>query len=467
MKKNKPFRIGEINHITAYLTKGCNRLMDAIKNCDDLTTIRFATAFSNNERRNRPIPIDWQRIYDALIKNISLHSMDIYVDHTEMFQILRRVLKRNHRIKTVNISASNITEEASRHIYKALKFSSGLQNLSFCNAILPVEIWRKISRGIARNTSLKSIEFRFGVYDERSMNIICEALTQNSHIESITFNQPKLHETNIEAITKILRNNTTLKSLEIRGVTTNGIETLGEALKENSSLKKLSLKNCKLDHYTSGFDNSKAVRILISTYQPRVRQPQTTDTITSKRQSFESFCESLKVNTSLDELDLSGSAITDQSICSISEVLTINTSLKTLRLCVNGTSQSRGWSSLMDSLARNDTLTRIDFGSEFVPGSKNSLLEMLRANQAINNIINLENIVGDDYEEVQRAVEKNKLDQFSNEKNSVALLKMMSMRQQQFFSIFPLETWFSIIENFKFAGISTNYVNTFCELLNV
>jgi hypothetical protein len=118
-------------------------------------------------------------------------------------------------------------------------------------------------------------------------------------------------------------------------------------------------------------------------------------------------------------------------------------------------------------LARNDTLTRIDFGSEFVPGSKNSLLEMLRANQAINNIINLENIVGDDYEEVQRAVEKNKLDQFSNENNSVALLKMMSMRQQQFFSIFPLETWFSIIENFKFAGISTNYVNTFCELLNV
>ncbi len=245
MKKNKPFRLGDVNNITAYLTKGCNHLMDAIKNCNNVSTIRFATPFDNTPKAKDQPSFDWNKIYEALISNRSITSLEVYVDNPEIFKILKRVLKKNHRITELHISASNITEESSRHVYEALKAPSGLQTLSFCNAILPVEIWRKICRGIERNTSLKNIEFRFGVYDEQALKIICGALAKNSHIESVIFNQPKLHETNVKAIANILRKNTTLKALEIRGITVNGIESLGEALKENSGLKKLAFKNFK------------------------------------------------------------------------------------------------------------------------------------------------------------------------------------------------------------------------------
>ncbi|NXP23741.1 LRC45 protein, partial [Scytalopus superciliaris] len=145
-----------------------------------------------------------------------------------------------------------------------------------------------------------------------------------------------LSEEGVKLILHGLCSNTTVKSLDLKGnnLRTVGAEALGKLLRQNKSIRSLTLEWNSLGMWEEGF-------------------------------SF--FCQGLGANNSLQCLDLRNNQINHQGAAELAAALTQNASLQELDLRWNNIGLLGG-RALLNCLHRNKTLKRLELAGNNVPG---------------------------------------------------------------------------------------------------
>ncbi|XP_041321907.1 leucine-rich repeat-containing protein 45 isoform X2 [Pyrgilauda ruficollis] len=145
-----------------------------------------------------------------------------------------------------------------------------------------------------------------------------------------------LSEEGVRLLLNGLCTNTTVKSLDLKGnnLRTMGAEALGKLLKQNKSIRSLTLEWNSLGMWEEGF-------------------------------SF--FCQGLRANNFLQRLDLRNNQINHQGAGELAMALTQNTSLQELDLRWNNIGLLGG-RALLNCLHSNRTLKRLELAGNNVPG---------------------------------------------------------------------------------------------------
>uniref|UniRef100_A0A8C5J128 Leucine rich repeat containing 45 n=1 Tax=Junco hyemalis TaxID=40217 RepID=A0A8C5J128_JUNHY len=145
-----------------------------------------------------------------------------------------------------------------------------------------------------------------------------------------------LSEEGVRLLLNGLCTNTTVKSLDLKGnnLRTTGAEALGKLLRQNKSIRSLTLEWNSLGMWEEGF-------------------------------SF--FCQGLRANNFLQRLDLRNNQINHQGAGELAVALTQNTSLQELDLRWNNIGLLGG-RALLNCLHSNKTLKRLELAGNNVPG---------------------------------------------------------------------------------------------------
>ncbi|XP_059720136.1 leucine-rich repeat-containing protein 45 isoform X3 [Haemorhous mexicanus] len=145
-----------------------------------------------------------------------------------------------------------------------------------------------------------------------------------------------LSEEGVRLLLNGLCTNTTVKSLDMKGnnLRTMGAEALGKLLRQNKSIRSLTLEWNSLGMWAEGF-------------------------------SF--FCQGLRANNFLQRLDLRNNQINHQGAGELAMALTQNTSLQELDLRWNNIGLLGG-RALLNCLHSNKTLKRLELAGNNVPG---------------------------------------------------------------------------------------------------
>ncbi|XP_050837460.1 leucine-rich repeat-containing protein 45 isoform X3 [Serinus canaria] len=145
-----------------------------------------------------------------------------------------------------------------------------------------------------------------------------------------------LSEEGVRLLLNGLCTNTTVKSLDLKGnnLRTMGAEALGKLLRQNKSIRSLTLEWNSLGMWAEGF-------------------------------SF--FCQGLRANNFLQRLDLRNNQINHQGAGELAMALTQNTSLQELDLRWNNIGLLGG-RALLNCLHSNKTLKRLELAGNNVPG---------------------------------------------------------------------------------------------------
>ena len=268
----------------------------------------------------------------ALEMNSSLEELDLSGNRVVTgigHMALGESLKRNRGLKTLNISHCGIDEEGMMSLASALEMNGSLEELDLSgNRVVTGIGHMALGESLKRNRGLKTLNISCCGMDDQSMISLASALEMNGSLEELdlTWN---------------------------RAVTGIGLMALGESLKRNRGLKTLNISHCGMDD-----------------------------------QGMMSLASALEMNSSLEELDLSGNrVVTGIGHMALGESLKRNRGLKTLNISHCGI-DDQGMMSLASALEMNGSLEELNLSWNEVTGiGLMALGESLKRNRGLKSLM--------------------------------------------------------------------------------
>ncbi|NXD93433.1 LRC45 protein, partial [Chaetorhynchus papuensis] len=258
-----------------------------------------------------------------------------------------------------------------------------------------------------------------------------------------------LSEEGVRLLLHGLCSNTTVKSLDLKGnnLRTMGAEALGKLLRQNKSIRSLTLEWNSLGMWEEGF-------------------------------SF--FCQGLRANNFLQRLDLRNNQINHQGAEELAMALTQNTSLQELDLRWNNIGLLGG-RALLNCLHSNKTLKRLELAGNNVPGDILKAVEqaldhnqdreaiLSEAQNQVNilskEVLSLKDEKNKQFLDFVDAVDKHKEEKARSEKMSAARVSQLQEALDEQYSIMnSLKTKLQMTE--AALALSEQKVRNLGELLN-
>ncbi|KAL9833405.1 leucine-rich repeat-containing protein 45 isoform 2-T2 [Geothlypis trichas] len=258
-----------------------------------------------------------------------------------------------------------------------------------------------------------------------------------------------LSEEGVRLLLNGLCTNTTVKSLDLKGnnLRTMGAEALGKLLRQNKSIRSLTLEWNSLGMWEEGF-------------------------------SF--FCQGLRANNFLQRLDLRNNQINHQGAGELAMALTQNTSLQELDLRWNNIGLLGG-RALLNCLHSNKTLKRLELAGNNVPGDILKAVEqaldhnqdreaiLSEAQNQVNilskEVLSLKDEKNKQFMDFVDTVDKQKEERTRSEKMSAARVSQLQEALDEQYSIMnSLKTKLQMTE--AALALSEQKVHTLGELLS-
>ncbi|XP_054149131.1 leucine-rich repeat-containing protein 45 isoform X2 [Melozone crissalis] len=258
-----------------------------------------------------------------------------------------------------------------------------------------------------------------------------------------------LSEEGVRLLLNGLCTNTTVKSLDLKGnnLRTTGAEALGKLLRQNKSIRSLTLEWNSLGMWEEGF-------------------------------SF--FCQGLRANNFLQRLDLRNNQINHQGAGELAMALTQNTSLQELDLRWNNIGLLGG-RALLNCLHSNKTLKRLELAGNNVPGDILKAVEqaldhnqdreaiLSKAQNQVNilskEVLSLKDEKNKQFMDFVDTVDKQKEERARSEKMSAARVSQLQEALDEQYSIMnSLKTKLQMTE--AALTLSEQKVHTLGELLS-
>jgi Ran GTPase-activating protein (RanGAP) involved in mRNA processing and transport len=262
---------------------------------------------------------------------------------------------------------SNLNDDILSIIFTKLFASS---DFTRCRQIISInkQFYRIVSNIIP---ILPEINFYSTTFKFQKTNGLEKILRETKNITTLKLKFKGINRNLVESIADYLKKNIKLKTLDLSyNEYTKHIETITKALKYNSTLTELNLRNSRF--YT--VDIAEVLKI--------------NTTLTILNLSYTDICgemlaETLKINTTLTTLDLSYNWICGEILA---EVLKINTTLRTLYVN-NNMIDSPGMTAIAEAL-KNSKLTTIDISYNNVGhNTAKAIAETLKRNPTLTTLM--------------------------------------------------------------------------------
>jgi Ran GTPase-activating protein (RanGAP) involved in mRNA processing and transport len=291
---------------------------------------------------------------------------------------------------------------AVRDLQRLIQEDSTLRELNLRNCWLKTPaISKYIALALKGNTSLTSLRLERNWFGNDGAQLFAEALKTNKNLTSLNLGLNRIDPTGIESLANALRSNYTLLTLNLSGnVMGNlGAKYLSNALQINQTLTSLdlSLTGLGLYYIESGMWIATLLKSTTSLKYLNI------DGNHFHKEELCYICDALKVNTSLQTLEMSDikqssndDSLLDAHWCQhLSSMLAINKSLTELFLARNNF-RNDGVSKLAVGLTKNATLTKLDLSRNRIGTSgMDSLATALCENQSLLELCLADNSIGD------------------------------------------------------------------------
>jgi len=260
-------------------------------------------------------------IASELMKNATLRRLDLKTNYTGSIGLteLSKVLFDNTTLEELILS-DNYLLSGAIEVYPNGNLKSYLTSQYdglrlFCNAL-------------TFNKTLRYLDLSFNLLSSDGIIIVAESLVQNTALEVLKLNHTGIEYHGSCAIGNALVLNTGLRELWLKhNSIRNGFEFIAKGLQKNKTLRILRLDYNLIGQYCMS--------------------------------SYYSLVDALRMNNSLEVLDLSDNQIGEIESACILEALINNTTLRDLNLSANPIG-TRGAKAISDLLIHNSTIDTLD-----------------------------------------------------------------------------------------------------------
>eukprot|EP00571_Detonula_confervacea_P009881 CAMPEP_0172301870 /NCGR_PEP_ID=MMETSP1058-20130122/3683_1 /TAXON_ID=83371 /ORGANISM="Detonula confervacea, Strain CCMP 353" /LENGTH=659 /DNA_ID=CAMNT_0013012163 /DNA_START=117 /DNA_END=2096 /DNA_ORIENTATION=+ len=327
--------------------------------------------------------------YRAVARNRSIRHISMRHGHIgDMFEILSPFFGHNHNLRGVDIWGSDLDERSTRLLVSALSRckTTSLRTIKLCSTQIDNEGAAKIVNALAVHNNLKEVTLCF----RNTVGDWCTALAQlllnpMSKIEDLILGYNHLMDEGAIALGNALANNSTLKKLSLNGnvsVTSTGWVAFSSCLaNHNSSLEVLNLRGNNIgDDGVTAFANA----LVNNTKLTDLDLSHTQGSVSSV--GWRTFFNLLRnPNSALENLHLSANNIIDGSVALVVDALGSISSLKYLDLRSNHSIIASGWMTL-SNLLRHPNCILEELHLEDNDDSINDEVVIAFANSLANNI---------------------------------------------------------------------------------
>ena len=261
-----------------------------------------------------------QYICDALARNSILTSLDFSWNEIggagALF--LSEALQSNKALNDLNLNFIRADERGAICLFDALKHNTTLSTLDLTGL------------GAVFVTSKKSIQVPFCQ--------LSDALKVNNTLSCLRLGKCDIRSSDVQLLFTSLIDNKTLKELDLNKPSGQYFKVPPEFLASNTALTHLNLSSGLCEDFSGLTSFFEALTVNSTLTSLKLRDVKIVDSNGSISKIGDSECEliaeTLKVNTTLTDLDLSYNSIGEIGIKCIMEALKVNTSLKLLNLGV-------------------------------------------------------------------------------------------------------------------------------------
>lgn len=322
----------------------------------------------------------------ALRTNGTLTSLDLTRSYIDA-EALSEGLKVNAALTSLNLASNWIGDSGAKALSDVLQVNATLTKLHLDGNTISVEGTQYICEALARNNTLTSLDFSGNQIGGAGLLLFSEALQSNKALNDLNLNLTGADERGAICLFDALKHNTTLSTLDLAHVP---FCQLSDALRVNNTLSCLRLGKSQIRSpsdaqlfFASLMDNKTLKELDLNQPLTRFKVPpeflasnttlthlNLTSSLSVDLSALDSFfkaltvnstltclklgnveimhsnrnrskmgdsecvlvSETLKVNTTLTDLDLSDNSIGEVGIQCIMEALKVNTSLKLLNL---------------------------------------------------------------------------------------------------------------------------------------
>lgn len=310
------------------------------------------TAFENNTirsfdaRRGLKI-VDVEKSTEALGNNKSLMSLNCTSIPTGP---VVWALSRNTSVKLVSLDCGSISVPNFSNFIGALSTNKSVKTFRIGDCQLKSRHFAVLASLFATNKTITNFTLQEYTLDETSASHLCAGIAENSTLTKLDLLVRQVPNCFVPALSKILTSNSVLKrlSLSIDRLADEGAKSLAECLTINQSITELMLSTLMGDQgavYIAG---------------------------------------ALKVNSTLECLNLAGTGIKENGGLYIAEALLVNVTLRNLILSRNELG-TQGFTQIFKSLESNTTIISlsIDCPQEEIPQIETTL----KVNSTLKDLI--------------------------------------------------------------------------------
>ena len=296
--------------------------------------------------------------------------------------IILQPLFTSANLKTIDLSNNKINDSGLEKIAQFLSTNKSISQLNLNGNCIRDKGVEMICEGVGANSSLKELKLESNKFGRDGFLKIAEMLSTNKSLEKLYLGGNKLVE--LEAARKLslsLQQNQTLLLLSLHhsNIDDSVCTILSEGISKNETISHFNLS-----HNNISCEGSKSLFVgLCSNFTVKALFLSNNNLALNSNQASQLFGEFLRVNHSIERLDLSSCQLGEEGCKAVFKALNKTHSLQTLSLS-NNKMGNNPCKQLSNCLSNNNSLTSLHLNSNAISGKGvKQLLEGLHSNSSL------------------------------------------------------------------------------------
>ena len=342
----------DIQHVTLTGIIMTDDQMSFFCDCLKINSTLFKLNLSGNKIGNKGV-----KTFSEIIGiNTTLQELNISSNKIkdEGAKRLAEAIQVNTTLQELNISSNKITDEGAKRLAEAIQVNKTLQELNISSNKITDEGAKRLAKAIQVNKTLQELNISENWISKEGVMRIVEACTINRTLHKLVCTYNNLSKSGLAAINEYIRKENAVQIFE---ASWNSL--YGNHLAFKTTFELLDVQQ-KLQS-----DYGEELWYVDEITDPHVKQLlqfcldaewHVNLTVTDDEMSF--FCDCLMNNSTLTELNLSISKITDKGEMRLAEAIQVNTTLQELNISKNWISEE-GVMRIVEACTINRTLHKL------------------------------------------------------------------------------------------------------------
>ena len=346
-----------------------------------------------------------EKLVEVIKNNLKLEQFGLQNSNLgHSLVLVLQALTKCSKLEVLNLSYTNITEQAAESLAKAIKNNSGLEALYLTNNDLRSSA-TVILQALKENSKLKVLNLNDNNMTGQVANDLANVIKNNSGLEELYLSNNDLRSS-ATVILQALKENSQLKALNLGGNNMTGqvAEDLANVIKNNSGLEKLCLSNNDLRSSATVIlqalkENSQLKVLNLNDNNMTGQVAEDLANVIKNNSGLQELClynndlrssatvflQALKENSQLKLLNLNDNSMTGQVAEDLANVIKNNFYLNWLGLQFNNLGPSA--TVILQALKENSQLKALNLGGNNMTGQvAEDLANVIKNNSGLEKL---------------------------------------------------------------------------------